>query len=87
MSFSEGGFVLRQILSSSVVLGPLLLLVALFFLLYKQERKAVVFYFVSGTVLTIVGVACLYSEFRLSARGEGLNAGGRSEYGIPNTDQ
>ena len=64
MSFSEGGFVLRQILASSIVLGPLLLLIGVFFFLYKQDRKTVVFYLVAGFTLTLVGAACLYTEFR-----------------------
>lgn len=64
MSYSEGGFVLRQILASSIVLGPLLLLIGIFFFLYKQDRKTVVFYLVVGVTLTLVGAACLYTEFR-----------------------
>ncbi len=64
MSYSEGGFVLRQILASSIVLGPLLLLIGIFFLLYKQDRKTVVFYLVAGFMLTLVGAACLYTEFK-----------------------
>ncbi|MNT72854.1 hypothetical protein D3C72_2114930 [compost metagenome] len=63
MSYSEGGFVLRQILASSIVLGPLLLLIGIFFFLYKQDRKTVVFYLVAGFTLTLVGAACLYTEF------------------------
>jgi uncharacterized membrane protein HdeD (DUF308 family) len=64
MSYSEGGFVLRQILASSIVLGPLLLLIGVFFFLYKQDRKTVVFYLVVGFALTLVGAACLYTEFK-----------------------
>lgn len=64
MSYSEGGFVLRQILASSIVLGPLLLLIGIFFFLYKQDRKTVVFYLVVGVTLTLVGAVCLYTEFR-----------------------
>ena len=64
MSYSEGGFVLRQILASSIVLGPLLLLIGIFFYLYKQDRKTVVFYLVAGVALTLVGAACLYTEFK-----------------------
>jgi predicted membrane protein len=64
MSYSEGGFVLRQILASSIVLGPLLLLIGIFFYLYKQDRKTVVFYLVAGFALTLVGAACLYTEFK-----------------------
>lgn len=64
MSYSEGGFVLRQILASSIVLGPLLFLIGIFFYLYKQDRKTVVFYLVAGVTLTLVGAACLYTEFR-----------------------
>lgn len=64
MSYSEGGFVLRQILASSVVLGPLLLLIGLFFYLYRQDRKTVVFYISAGFFLTLLGAACLYSEFK-----------------------
>ncbi|MDG0817602.1 hypothetical protein [Bdellovibrio svalbardensis] len=66
--YSElGEFALRQIVSSLVVVGPLLIIIAGFNFVFNQSRKLVMIYFVSGLVLTAVGAINLYRQF--SARG------------------
>ncbi|XGC81964.1 hypothetical protein ACES2L_05640 [Bdellovibrio bacteriovorus] len=65
MSIELGSFALRQVLSSTVVLGPLLLLIGVSYFLFKQDRKSVLFYLATGAVFTVVGMACLYSGFHL----------------------
>lgn len=68
--YSEmGEFALRQIVSSLVVVGPLLIIIAAFNFAFNQSRKVVMVYFVSGLVLTTVGAVNLYRQF--AARGDG----------------
>ncbi len=68
--YSEmGEFALRQIVSSLVVVGPLLIIIAAFNFAFNQSKKVVMIYLVSGLVLTGVGAVNLYRQF--AARGEG----------------
>lgn len=64
MNSEFGAFALRQMLASTAVIGPILILIGLCYYLFKQDRKSVLIYVSLGVVCTIVGLACLYSEFR-----------------------
>lgn len=64
MNSELGAFALRQLLASTVVVGPILILIGLCYYLFKQDRKSVVLYLGAGVVFTLLGAACLYSEFK-----------------------
>lgn len=62
--YSEmGAFALKQIVSSLVVVGPLFIIIAAFNFIFNQSRKIVMFYLVSGVVLTVVGAVNMYRQF------------------------
>lgn len=63
MNWELGAFALRQLLASAVVLGPILILIGLSYLHFKQDKKSIVLYIGIGTLLTLLGGVCLYSEF------------------------
>lgn len=69
MNSEIGEFALRQVISSLVVVGPLLIIIAAFNLVFNQSKKVVMIYLVSGVVLTILGAISLYHQFSL--RGDG----------------
>lgn len=64
MNSEMGAFALRQMLASMAVLGPILILVGLCYFLFNQDRRSIIMYIGGGLLLTVVGVACLYSELR-----------------------
>ncbi|WP_374035389.1 hypothetical protein ACES2I_06460 [Bdellovibrio bacteriovorus] len=64
MNTELGAFALRQVLASTAVLGPILILIGLCYFLFNQSRRSVTLYIGTGLVLTVIGVACLYSELR-----------------------
>lgn len=70
MNFELGAFALRQLLTSTVVVGPILILIGLCYYLFKQDRRSVIIYLSVGIVFTIVGAFCLYLEFKTEARME-----------------
>ncbi|HEX7673923.1 MAG TPA: hypothetical protein VF412_07125 [Bdellovibrio sp.] len=76
MNSEMGEFALRQIISSLVVVGPLLIIIAAFNLVFNQSKRVVMFYLVSGVVLTIVGAISLYHQFSL-----------RGDRGYPQNEQ
>ncbi|UYL09273.1 hypothetical protein B9G69_001625 [Bdellovibrio sp. SKB1291214] len=63
MNSELGVFALRQIVSSMVVLGPLVVITGAFSYVFNQNRRAVVIYIVVGVVLTAIGAVNLYGEF------------------------
>jgi uncharacterized membrane protein HdeD (DUF308 family) len=63
MNSEMGVFALRQIVSSMVVLGPLVVITGAFSYVFNQNRRAVAIYIVVGVVLTAIGAVNLYSEF------------------------
>ena len=68
MSFELGAFALRQLLASTVVVGPILILIGLCYYLFKQDRKSVLIYLGVGIAFTILGAFCLYKEFKSDSR-------------------
>lgn len=67
MNSELGAFALRQVLASTAVVGPILILIGLCYFLFNQSRRSVILYIAAGLVLTVIGVACLYSELRSDA--------------------
>ena len=63
MNSEIGEFALRQIISSLVVVGPLLIIIAAFNLVFNQSKRVVMIYLVSGVILTILGAINLYHQF------------------------
>ncbi|WP_413294459.1 hypothetical protein ACLSU7_04995 [Bdellovibrio sp. HCB185ZH] len=63
MSSELGVFALRQIVSSMVVLGPLIVITGAFSYVFNQNRKAVIAYVVIGLILTVIGGVNMYHEF------------------------
>lgn len=68
MNFELGAFALRQLLTSTVVVGPILILIGLCYYLFKQDRRSVMIYLGIGIVCTIIGAFCLYLEFKTDDR-------------------
>lgn len=68
MNSEMGEFALRQIISSLVVVGPLLLIIAGFNYVFNQSKKAVMIYLVAGVIATTIGAVNLYRQF--NARSE-----------------
>ena len=68
MSFELGAFALRQLLASTVVVGPILILIGLCYYLFKQDRKSVLIYLGIGIAFTSLGAFCLYQEFKSDRR-------------------
>lgn len=64
MNFDFGSFVLRQVLNSLAVIGPLLIITGLSFYLFRESKRSVLIYLLLGTSCTIVGAACLVYEFK-----------------------
>ncbi|WP_413944404.1 hypothetical protein [Bdellovibrio sp. HCB-162] len=64
MNSELSAFALRQVLASTVVVGPILILIGLCYYLFKQDRRSVVLYLGAGVVFTVIGAACLYVEFK-----------------------
>lgn len=64
MNSELGAFALRQVLASTVVVGPILILMGLCYYLFRQDRKSVILYLGTGAVFTVIGAACLYAEFK-----------------------
>lgn len=67
MNTELGAFALRQVLASTAVLGPILILIGLCYFLFNQSRRSVTLYIGAGLILTVIGVACLYTELRSEA--------------------
>ncbi|KHD87522.1 MAG: hypothetical protein OM95_13815 [Bdellovibrio sp. ArHS] len=67
MNSEVGVFALRQVLASTAVVGPILILIGLCYYLFKQDKRSVLLYLCAGVVCTIIGVVCLYTEFRVEA--------------------
>jgi uncharacterized membrane protein HdeD (DUF308 family) len=63
MNSELGVFALRQIVSSMVILGPLIVITGAFSYVFNQNRKAVIAYVVVGVLLTAIGAANLYHQF------------------------
>ncbi|MFM6928614.1 MAG: hypothetical protein ACKOX6_09125 [Bdellovibrio sp.] len=76
MSLEMGVFALRQLVSSMVVIGPILIIVGVFNFIFTQNRKVVMAYIISGACLTCLGAWNLYREF----------GSGRTPQGLPNTE-
>ncbi|MGE5086682.1 MAG: hypothetical protein ACM3MG_10305 [Bacillota bacterium] len=76
MSLEMGVFALRQLVSSMVVVGPILIIVGLFNFVFTQNRKVVMAYVVTGACLTLLGAWNLYVEF----------GGGRTPQGVANSE-
>ncbi|QDK45034.1 hypothetical protein DOM22_07605 [Bdellovibrio sp. ZAP7] len=70
MNSELGVFALRQIVSSMVVLGPLIVITGAFSYVFNQNRKAVIAYVVIGCILTIIGGLNLYHDFGAKKTGE-----------------
>ncbi|MEK2690774.1 hypothetical protein [Bdellovibrio sp. GT3] len=62
MNSELGVFALRQIVSSMVVMGPLIVIAGVFSYVFNQNRKAVVMYVVIGVTLTAIGAVNLYND-------------------------
>lgn len=81
--YSEmGEFALGQVVSSLVVVGPLLIIIAAFNFAFNQSKKIVMLYFVSGLVLTTIGAVNLYRQF--SAR---VKANPESPWSPPSSER
>jgi len=72
MSFEMGVFALRQLVSSMVVVGPILIIVGLFNFIFTQNRKVVMAYIISGACLTMLGAWNLYVEFGRGRTPQGI---------------
>lgn len=68
MNSELGVFALRQIVSSMVVLGPLIVIAGAFSYVFNQNRRAVLAYVLVGLVLTAIGGINLYLEFGSRAK-------------------
>lgn len=65
MNLALGAFALRQMLASTVVLGPLLLLIGISFCYFRQDKKSVRFYVIAGIIFSIIGMTVVYSGYHL----------------------
>ena len=63
MSSEMGVFALRQLVSSMIIVGPILLIIGVFNFVFTQNRKIVLAYVLVGILLTGVGAYSLYQEF------------------------
>lgn len=70
MNSELGAFALRQVLASTVVVGPILILIGLCYYLFKQNRRSVVIYIIAGLIFTMIGACCLYCEFKADRDGQ-----------------
>ncbi len=70
MNSELGVFALRQIVSSMVILGPLVVITGAFSYVFNQNRKAVIAYVVVGVILTAIGAGNLYYQFGARKDGE-----------------
>ncbi|MBO9665462.1 MAG: hypothetical protein J7501_01440 [Bdellovibrio sp.] len=68
MSSEMGVFALRQIVSSMIVVGPILIMIGAFTFVFSNSRKAVMVYLMAGLILTTVGAINLYREFGVRER-------------------
>lgn len=58
-----GIFALRQIVSSLVIVGPLLMIISALSLAFNQSRRRVLIYLLLGCLLTAIGAASLHGQF------------------------
>ena len=64
MNSDQGTFVLRQLLNSTAIIGPILLLIGMSFYIFRQSRKSILIYLSAGIIFSLIGLVCLYTEFR-----------------------
>ena len=68
MNSELGAFMLRQLLNSTAIIGPILLLIGFSFYIFRQSRRSIYMYLSAGIFFSVIGMIFLYQEFSQAAR-------------------